>query len=1241
MQRVSSLNGSFLRRLRLEADEQRIFLWAVSGLFLLGFADVAVQNAAETFFLKRVGVEYLPLAFLASTFLLIVTTHGLAHFVIRAERSTLLPRAYGCIALCLLPLWVMVHWNFAGGFILLLFVSGEIKVVALLVFWVVMGDLLHVRQAKRLFAPLTGGVTLGTIAGSFSSDAIGLLLGIDGVVYFSAGIMGIAALSALPLGRKATARLDLAMSNVSEQPAYFSAIGFEVRHDEKPASIASLWRESVLFRSLLIVTLCGAAVAPMLYFQISFIADQSTRGTGGEQELLALYAQLRGWINVAVLLSQVFLSASLYQRVGVPLAALFSPAVYLLSFVGLSIQLSLSAGITAFASVKLQEKSIQGPAVRILYSLFPDDIRSRSTALLEGPIRGMGGVMGNLLTMGSLAVGTAAWVGYVAAPIALIWFSAALFLWRAYPQLLIDASVDKGGRREDDGLQGLLDPGTLRVMHGYLTSDDPETRKAAVDLLGNQHGEVALGVLAEAVVATSAEIRSDLVGRLDRLIESRVGSASHNTIAADAIEKLLDHTDLCPRDHALLIRAYGRLADNGKSSSLRRYLDHPLGAIRLAAAGALRAQGVNLVNDEDLNHMLAQAVHGDALCRRIARRELRALLITASPDRLWESRLELLQQLLSSGADVAATAEALADVAQHHRTAVQAVAPSMVRLRELPDVRVRSAVMRFAGYVGLEEQAPWLVEGLGSNDEEEAAAAYAGLRALGNQAAHALIKAHNSGRRSTRESVLKLARELAPEKETLKLLYDREVQALRTTLANFYALNDRDGAGDSAFPLGKQQTLLALLRQRLVERLHEGVHAALFFLTLIHQEQQIAVIDESLRQTWNRRKRAQLIDGLELFMTQRERRDLMPFLEAWNFDDRTNSGSFLPHIPVPSQATAVQALLMDPDPISQGLARLAFPFARSASKQMDGFVGKQFTESAMHVRAVPLFQHLTVRQFIDLVKVVEEEVFPGHQTVLSEGDEGRAMYVIVEGEVEVRKGERVLRRLGRGGFFGEMAVLEGEVRSASIVTLCETRLIRINGDNLVSLMFDLPTIAIGISRELSHRLDELSSRVRNLTPNETKDVPRDGNQPARDGAKLGRMEVALHLKSIGLFSGLENRVLMQLAHVVREEFFAPGTFIVSEDDYADCIYLVVDGTTRVMKGSTLLGEFGAHSFFGELALLGHGTRTASVLAKDRVRVLRLDRKDLFRLMDRYPQIAFEICRVLSRRIRALNERLQS
>jgi len=62
------------QRLGIEPGEGRIFCWSAAALFLLGWTDVSFKNVAETFFSKRVGVDYYPWAFLASSLLLVGTT---------------------------------------------------------------------------------------------------------------------------------------------------------------------------------------------------------------------------------------------------------------------------------------------------------------------------------------------------------------------------------------------------------------------------------------------------------------------------------------------------------------------------------------------------------------------------------------------------------------------------------------------------------------------------------------------------------------------------------------------------------------------------------------------------------------------------------------------------------------------------------------------------------------------------------------------------------------------------------------------------------------------------------------------------------------------------------------------------------------------------------------------------------------------------------------------------------------
>ena len=187
------LTTTLLRKLGIEPNEMRLAAWAGGSLAILGWADVSVRNVAETFFLKRVGVDYLPLAFLASSILLVLTTWTVGRLLVRRDRPRLLPWVFLFLALTLIPMWLLVRWDVPGVFVLLVLASKQIEAIALLVFWVVMGDLLHGRQAKRLFAPLTAGLTLGTFIGSSVSDPVSRVLGIDGLLYFSAAVLGVGA----------------------------------------------------------------------------------------------------------------------------------------------------------------------------------------------------------------------------------------------------------------------------------------------------------------------------------------------------------------------------------------------------------------------------------------------------------------------------------------------------------------------------------------------------------------------------------------------------------------------------------------------------------------------------------------------------------------------------------------------------------------------------------------------------------------------------------------------------------------------------------------------------------------------------------------------------------------------------------------------------------------------------------------------------------------------------------------
>jgi CRP/FNR family transcriptional regulator, cyclic AMP receptor protein len=102
--------------------------------------------------------------------------------------------------------------------------------------------------------------------------------------------------------------------------------------------------------------------------------------------------------------------------------------------------------------------------------------------------------------------------------------------------------------------------------------------------------------------------------------------------------------------------------------------------------------------------------------------------------------------------------------------------------------------------------------------------------------------------------------------------------------------------------------------------------------------------------------------------------------------------------------------------------------------------------------------------------------------IFEEGSTGRELFVVLDGEVEIAKinGERktVIVTLGKGEFFGEMAVIDGSSRSATaIAASADTRVMRINHARFVYLVSQQPAFALMIMDALSKRLRVSNDRT--------------------------------------------------------------------------------------------------------------------------------------------------------------------
>jgi CRP-like cAMP-binding protein len=127
---------------------------------------------------------------------------------------------------------------------------------------------------------------------------------------------------------------------------------------------------------------------------------------------------------------------------------------------------------------------------------------------------------------------------------------------------------------------------------------------------------------------------------------------------------------------------------------------------------------------------------------------------------------------------------------------------------------------------------------------------------------------------------------------------------------------------------------------------------------------------------------------------------------------------------------------------------------------------------------VPIFSGLTTEALAALGAKAGRATFHLGDTIIREGDDDRRLFVVVSGAVEVIKGrdsgnERSLAMFGPGDFFGEMALIDGLLRSATVIAREDTELLSLDQEDLRAAMAKHPSIALELLRELSRRIRAL------------------------------------------------------------------------------------------------------------------------------------------------------------------------
>lgn len=140
--------------------------------------------------------------------------------------------------------------------------------------------------------------------------------------------------------------------------------------------------------------------------------------------------------------------------------------------------------------------------------------------------------------------------------------------------------------------------------------------------------------------------------------------------------------------------------------------------------------------------------------------------------------------------------------------------------------------------------------------------------------------------------------------------------------------------------------------------------------------------------------------------------------------------------------------------------------------------------SAELLSKVSIFSLMKKEDLLRVAQWAQYHLFHEGDVIIREGDHDRRLFIIVSGEVEIIKGsgsknERRLQTFGPQSYFGEMALIDGLVRSASVVAKQETQVLCLDQLNLRQGIAEYPGLAIELLQMLSRRIRTIEKSMIN------------------------------------------------------------------------------------------------------------------------------------------------------------------
>ncbi len=1008
-------------------------------MFVYGFLAMtsyyiakSVRNAT---FVQRVGADNLDFVYILTAVFVTGVMVVYSRWVDRVKQTTLLQATFVFMVASLVAFWQLMQGGSSvvtsGAFYLFVKLYGLLVVSQ---FWLVGNVLFTTRQAKRLFGPIGVGLILGAIAGGTIVDRTVAAVGTENLLAVAAGVMVLCALTVAALHGR-----------IREGGAASGSLLEDISSDA-----LQLLKGSDHLRTIAWILGLTIVVSTLIDWQVNAAVEAFIPS---EDAKTAFWGQFFVLQNVASVAVQLLATGFVLRKFGVGVAMLALPAGLLVATVGVLAAPVLLTAALAKGTEGALRYSLDQSTRELLYLPVPTEVKYKAKPLIDLAVyRGGTGAAGLLLLL--ITDGFGFGLRGVAAVCVLVLGAWVAFTFRMRGEF--KSSIKR--------LIGVRDVDLDELIYRRLDAHTIEELRGA--LRGGEEAEV---LYALALVERGPP--SELEAELRHLLDHR-----SDEVRAKALSMLYDlgADDLAPdvepmlRDPSMDVRAEAirylcEYNPEPAAEQMEGFLGQEDEGVRTAAIACLVS-------------------HGDEQQIATGLEEIRRLTRSREPER----RLE--------------EARALGRMVAGHERAAELLRGLVID----PDPEVRHAAMRAAGRAREPGVVADLMERLAEPEDREAARA--ALLDYGAEIHDGILDhlARGDVPRAVRIQLPPILLTGARQRDVDRMI--ELVGELRQAQVRYHLIKTLDKLRRNRDDLDFDRYELEPLVRREVE---EGYLYPLV-LDALEGPRGEGEVSPLLLRTLEQRRLESGERGSRLIGLQLSQEDLYVAFEALESHDRLTQqrGYELLDNVLPRTYREWFDPLLDPDDTTRQRAvaareRFGYPAmdredALRALEESDFWLGVlarweedrdvcpadcseaefrermrsdtlmgsqpvtavkleelsivDIVERADALRRAEIFEKLRTEDLAALGALATEETRRAGEVLFREGTTGTAMYVVVEGRVEARRGGEAFLDVGPGDTVGDLALLDGLPTHFEAVAVEDTRLLRFEREEFYSLL---------------------------------------------------------------------------------------------------------------------------------------------------------------------------------------------